>query len=48
VLLDLHTERSVEPQTFKSKAKFSPWAGELLRGWPTLTVVRGQVAYRRE
>ncbi len=48
VLLDLHTERTVNPTEFKSKAKFSPWAGERLRGWPVLTVVDGKVAYRRE
>lgn len=47
VLLDLETVRKVEPQTFKSKAKFTPWAGEELRGWPTLTLVGGQVAFRR-
>ena len=47
VLLDLETVRKVEPQTFKSKAKFTPWAGQELRGWPILTLVAGQVAYRR-
>ncbi|WP_407570643.1 dihydroorotase [Deinococcus altitudinis] len=47
VLLDLETVRKVEPQTFKSKAKFTPWAGENLRGWPVLTLVGGQVAFRR-
>ncbi len=48
VLLDLDTVREVVPSSFKSKAKFSPWAGQELRGWPTLTLVGGQVAYRRE
>ena len=47
VLLDLDTVRTVEPATFKSKAKFTPWAGEELKGWPTLTLVAGQVAFRR-
>jgi len=36
----------VEPERFLSKAKFSPWAGERLRGWPVLTVVDGHVAFR--
>ena len=45
VVLDLDTERPVEPETFKSKAKFSPWAGQNLRGWPVLTFVRGRAAY---
>jgi len=48
VVLDLETERAVNPASFLSKAKFTPWAGETLRGWPTLTVVGGRVAYRRE
>ena len=48
VLLDLDTVRKVEPSSFKSKAKFSPWAGQELRGWPTLTLVGGEVAYWRE
>jgi len=47
VLLDLDTARPVTPAEFRSKAKFSPWAGQELRGWPTLTVVGGRVAYRR-
>lgn len=48
VILDLDTERTVNPSEFKSKAKFTPWAGEKLRGWPMLTVVGGKVAYQRE
>lgn len=47
VVLDLDTEREVKPAEFKSKAKFTPWAGETLKGWPVLTVVDGKVAYRR-
>jgi dihydroorotase len=48
VLLDLETVRKVEPATFKSKAKFTPWAEEELKGWPVLTLVGGAVAFRRE
>lgn len=47
IVLDLDTEREVKPAEFKSKAKFTPWQGQLLRGWPTLTVVNGKVAYQR-
>jgi len=47
VALDLETERTVDPATFLSKARFSPWAGAALRGWPQLTIVAGRVAYRR-
>jgi dihydroorotase len=44
VLLDLETERPVDPATFRSKARFSPWAGARLRGWPVATLVAGRVA----
>lgn len=47
VVLDLTTEREVKPAEFKSKAKFTPWQGQMLKGWPTLTVVNGTVAYQR-
>ena len=47
VLLDLETERAVDPGAFKSKAKFGPWDGETLRGWPVATIVRGQVVFSR-
>ena len=46
VVLDLETEHPVEPETFKSKAKFSPWAGQILKGWPVLSFVRGKLAFR--
>ena len=48
VVLDLDTEREVNPAEFKSKAKFTPWQGQKLRGFPLLTVVGGKVAFRRE
>ncbi len=47
-VLDLDTEREVDSASFRSKAKFSPWAGQKLRGWPVLTVVNGEVAFTRE
>jgi dihydroorotase len=43
---DLETEHRVDPGAFKTKARFgSPWAGESLRGWAVLTIVRGAIAY---
>jgi dihydroorotase len=48
VLLDVETERPVDPASFASKARFSPWDGWSLRGWPALTLVAGRVAFRRE
>ncbi len=48
VVLDLETSRAVDPATFQSKAKFSPWAGESLKGWPVATFVRGERVSRLE
>ena len=48
VALDLETERLVEPASFKSKARFSPWQGAMLRGWPTATIVAGRVVFERD
>jgi dihydroorotase len=45
VVLDLDGERPVDPATFRSKAKFSPWNGDVLRGWPRLTLVAGRVVW---
>ncbi len=45
VVLDLEAKRAVEPETFKSKAKFSPWAGQSFTGWPLLSFIRGEVVF---
>ena len=47
VLLDLETATDVAPETFKSKAKFSPWAGQSLSGWPIKTFVAGKEVFAR-
>jgi dihydroorotase len=38
----------VEPARFASKARYSPWAGWVLAGWPVLTLVEGRVVHRVE
>ena len=46
VLLDLGGEKTVTPSSFKTKARFgSPWAGEVLKGWAAVTIVRGEVVF---
>lgn len=45
VLWDPNTQRPVEPQTFASKARFSPWAGWALQGWPVCTWVEGRMVF---
>lgn len=46
-LFDTETVRNVEARTFATKAKFSPWEGQALRGWPSATIVDGNVVYER-
>lgn len=47
VLLDLKTFFPVNSMTFFSKAKFSPWEGQILTGWPRATFVRGEEVFSR-
>ena len=47
-ILDLEEERIVDPKTFRSKGKNTPYTGWSLKGWPICTLVEGQVRYRRE
>lgn len=42
VLIDLDTPRTVDPARFRSKAKFGPWDGRELRGWPVMTIAGGR------
>lgn len=44
-ILDLENQKSVQAKTFKSKAKFSPWEGLLLKGWSVMTFVAGKQVY---
>lgn len=46
VLWDSSTEQNVQPKSFASKAKFSPWEGWALKGWPVMTLVEGKVVFR--
>lgn len=45
VLLDLSNTHPVDPSTFKSKARFSPWTGQELSGWPKATFIRGKQVF---
>ena len=41
-LVDLERERVVDASFLGSRADFSPWENERLKGWPVRTLVRGQ------
>ncbi|AFH64479.1 dihydroorotase [Paenibacillus caseinilyticus] len=47
-LIDLETEKEVNPEEFLSKGKNTPFTGWKLRGWPSLTMVGGQVVWSAE
>ena len=47
-LFDLKTAQSVRAKSFKSKAKFSPWEGQSLKGWPVMTFVASKKVFERE
>ncbi|ALS27378.1 dihydroorotase [Paenibacillus sp. 32O-W] len=44
-IIDLEKERQVDPDTFASKGRNTPFAGWTLQGWPVLTMVDGAVVW---
>ena len=48
VVIDLDTEREVNPQEFASKGKNTPFTGWKLKGWPVMTMVRGALVWKRD
>ena len=48
VAIDSRMMRTVEDREQRSRCGWSPWAERVLVGWPVLTVVNGQLVYRRD
>jgi dihydropyrimidinase len=46
VVVDLELEREVHAADLRSAADYSLYEGRTLRGWPVLTMVRGEVVAR--
>ncbi|QYR20064.1 dihydroorotase [Paenibacillus sp. sptzw28] len=44
-IVDIDNERDVQPETFASKSKNTPFGGWNLYGWPVLTMVDGAVVW---
>ena len=42
-IIDLYTEKEVDPSTFVSKGKNTPFKGKKLKGWPVITIYKGKV-----
>jgi dihydropyrimidinase len=48
VILDLKLKKKVRAEDLHQKVGWTPYEGWTLKGWPVLTMRRGQVAYRDE
>ncbi|OPA78487.1 dihydroorotase [Paenibacillus selenitireducens] len=44
-IVDLETEQAVNPETFLSKGRNTPFTDWNLKGWPTATIVNGQLVW---
>jgi allantoinase len=46
VVVDMNKTSTVDPERFKSKAKYTPFAGWRMRGLPVMTIVNGTIVMR--
>ena len=46
MIFDPHVEKVVDPQSFYSKGKNCPYAGEKLRGWPKMVLREGRIVLK--
>ena len=47
VIFDPNAEKVISPQNLRQNADYSPFEGRRVRGWPTVTIVRGRVVVDR-
>jgi dihydroorotase len=45
-ILDLRALRTVDPGSFRSRSRNTPFAGMRLKGWPAATIVGGKVVWK--
>ncbi|MED4752053.1 dihydroorotase [Brevibacillus choshinensis] len=45
-VIDLETERTIDPTTFASKGTNTPFTGWACKGWPILTLVDGKIVHQ--
>jgi dihydroorotase len=48
VLIDPKMQREVRDEDQFTRCGWTPWAGRKLTGWPVMTLVNGEVAFRRD
>jgi dihydroorotase len=46
-VIDLHHEEEINPETFVSKGKNTPFSGWKCKGWPVLTIAGGQIVWKK-
>lgn len=47
-IVDLTKEQAVDPETFASKGRNTPFTGWKLKGWPVATIVNGNVVWSEQ
>lgn len=47
-IIDLHKKKKIDINEFSSKGKNSPFHGEVVEAWPVMTILEGEIVYRRE
>jgi dihydropyrimidinase len=43
IVFDPNLEKTITPKSLRQNADYSPYEGRTVRGWPTTTVIRGQL-----
>ncbi|MDX8364997.1 dihydroorotase [Cytobacillus sp. IB215665] len=46
-IIDLELEQTIDPETFASKGKNTPFAEWTCKGWPVMTVVNGKIVWQK-
>lgn len=47
-IIDLETKKPIEPKDFHSKSSNTPFIGEVVSGYPIMTICNGEVVYKEE
>lgn len=47
VLVDLDNQEKIDPNTFLSKGRNTPFGGWECKGWPVVTIAAGKIAWKR-
>lgn len=47
VLVDLENQEKIDPNTFLSKGRNTPFGGWECKGWPVVTIAAGKIAWKR-